>query len=210
LDTAIQNREAAFKNSFPGVFAGTEKYHIEFKDSYAFSAGFYEEIINRIKAGDFSLVIISLENDRISGETALELRRWAYEGEIPPEKLKICIRAQDHSALLVADVLNPYSKDPSNVIRIDVFGCDKEIFTLDNIINEDADILAKHIAENYSNDSANEYPVNWEQLINHERDSNRYAALFNLCGFNTPPLCGVILGVWGMRSPTSKYAKMEV
>jgi hypothetical protein len=33
---------------------------------------------------------------------------------------------------------------------------------------------------------------------------------FNLCGFNSPPLCGVILGVWGMCSPTSTYAKMEI
>jgi hypothetical protein len=32
---------------------------------------------------------------------------------------------------------------------------------------------------------------------------------FNLYGFNSPPLCGVILGVRGICSPTSKYAKIE-
>jgi hypothetical protein len=38
-------------------------------------------------------------------------------------------------------------------------------------------------------------------------DFNLYG--FNLYGFNSPPLCGVILGVWGICSPTSKYAKIE-
>jgi hypothetical protein len=119
----------------------------------------------------------------------MELRQRAYEDGIAAEKLRIFVKARNHAAMVSEDVINAEYMKSGAYIRIEVFGFEDEIFTVDRIVNEDMDILAKHIAENYSADAANEYPASWNKLINHERDSNRYAALsirakLNLMGFD--------------------------
>jgi hypothetical protein len=204
IDNAIDDNEEAFMNSARGLFPPEpdedpqtelffplpeEKYLIEFFGMNVLSRSFYRRITAKIKAGDFTAAIIALGNDKLSGETAMEIRQWAYENNISPQKLRIFFRAKKHSAITAEDVINPNSVPgkEGDTIKIEAFGFEDEIFGLEHIINEDADRLAKHIAENYS--GAAEFSSRWETLTNHERDSNRYAALsikvkLNLMGFD--------------------------
>jgi hypothetical protein len=204
IDSGIENNESSFKNYSAGLFAHfrpedkdsyfpepEERYNISFRKFNILAEAFYDAVIESIKKNDFANVIISLGDDKVSGETAMELRQWAYENDIDGNTLKIFVKAKEHSSLISEDVLNAgfNQNKESGLIRIEVFGFEDEILTIRNIVNEDTDILAKHIAENYSGDGTVNHPVSWSRLINHERDSNRYAALsirvkLNLMGFD--------------------------
>ena len=151
----------------------------------------YDTLIQRIKAADTALVHIALGRDQLSAETAMELRQNCYEADIPGAQVSIFVRARSHTAITSEDVINADFKkgNTDGLIKIETFGFEDAIFSLESICSEDMDTLARHIAENYSGDTASEYPVTWDTLINHERDSNRYAALsirikLNLLGFD--------------------------
>jgi hypothetical protein len=196
IDADIEKQAAIFRNSSRGLFRQTvaeeeealffpppeEVCDIEFASINTHSREFYERVIAEVKANDFTVVVVSLGDDKLSAETAMEIRQWAYENDIPAEKLRIFIKVKKHSALSANDVLNPDGSD----ITIEPFGFEEDIFNFNAITDEDADMLAVHIAENYSGGGSG---CRWENLINHERDSNRYAALsikpkLNLMGFD--------------------------
>jgi hypothetical protein len=196
LDTDIEKQEAIFKNSSRGLFRETytaeqaalffpppeENCRLEFKSMSSHSREFYERVIAEVKANDFTVIVVSLGDDKLSAETAMELRQWAYENDIPAENLRLFFKAKKHSAISANDVLNPKGSD----IEIEPFGFEEDVFNFYSITDEDADMLAVHIAENYSGGGKGS---RWENLINHERDSNRYAALsikpkLNLMGFD--------------------------
>jgi hypothetical protein len=196
IDADIEKQAAIFRNSSRGLFRQTateeeaalffpppaEVCDIEFASMNTHSREFYERVIAEVKANDFTVVVVSLGDDKLSAETAMEIRQWAYENDIPPEKLRLFIKVKKHSALSANDVLNPAGSD----ITIEPFGFEEDIFNFNAITDEDTDMLAVHIAENYSGGGSGS---RWENLINHERDSNRYAALsikpkLNLMGFD--------------------------
>jgi len=196
IDADIENQAAIFRNSSRGLFRRTttdeeaalffpppaEVCDIEFASMNTNSREFYERVIAEVKANDFTVVVVSLGDDKLSAETAMEIRQWAYENDIPPEKLRLFIKVKKHSALSANDVLNPAGSD----INIEPFGFEDDIFNFNAITDEDTDMLAVHIAENYSGGGSGS---SWDKLINHERDSNRYAALsikpkLNMIGFD--------------------------
>ncbi|GHV94084.1 hypothetical protein AGMMS50293_04040 [Spirochaetia bacterium] len=202
IDEDIKENEAAFRNYSRGLFtkegetpgggffpSPEEKYRIEFLEMNALSTEMYETLIERIKAADAASVVICLGEDQLSAETAMELRQNCYEADIPGAQVSIFVRAYKHSAIVGDDVINAGFKkgNEGGLIKIETFGFEDKIFSLDAICDKDMDTLAKHIAENYS--GGGEYSVSWKNLINHERDSNRYAALsirtkLNLLGFD--------------------------
>ncbi|MDR3247795.1 MAG: hypothetical protein LBT39_03325, partial [Treponema sp.] len=187
IDSAVDDNEAAFMNSARGIFRSErgapggkdffpepeEKYAIEFAGMNVLSLEFYQRITGQIMTGDFSIIIIALGDDKLSTETAMEIRQWAYEHNIPPEKMRIFVKLRKHSAITIDDVINP-NRNAGDIL-IMPFGFEDMIFDFEHIFNEDVDRLAKHIAEKYSGDA--EFATNWEKLSNYERDSNRYAAL---------------------------------
>ena len=196
IDADIENQAAVFRNSSRGLFRQTttdeeaalffpppgEVCDIEFASMNTHSREFYELVIAEVKANDFTIVVVSLGDDKLSAETAMEIRQWAYENDIPPEKLRLFIKIKKHSALSANDVLNPAGTD----ITIEPFGFEDDIFNFNAITDEDADMLAVHIAENYSGGGSGN---SWEKMINHERDSNRCSALsikpkLNMMGFD--------------------------
>jgi len=196
IDADIEKQAAIFRNSSRGLFRHTtteeeaalffpppeEVCDIEFASMNTHSREFYERVIAEVKANNFTVVVVSLGEDKLSAETAMEIRQWAYENDIPPEKLRLFIKVKKHSALSANDVLNPAGTD----ISIEPFGFEDDIFNFNAITDEDADMLAVHIAENYSGGGSGS---SWDKLINHERDSNRYAALsikpkLNMLGFD--------------------------
>ena len=194
IDTDIENSQAAFKNAARGLFIDNsedaqlyfpkpdEQYRIEFKQMNVLSKEFYELTTDRITNGDFSTVIIALGDDRLSAETAMELRQWLYEKSADTGKLKIFIKAKRRSAIINDETLNFRVQESG--IPINVFGIEDEIFSADMLISRDIDILSKHIAGNFSGGD-----TGWDCLTNAERDSNRSAALsirvkLNLMGFD--------------------------
>jgi hypothetical protein len=196
IDADIEKQAAIFKNSSRGLFRETntaeqaalffpppeENCRLEFMSMNIHSREFYERVIAEVKANDFTVIVVSLGEDKLSAETAMELRQWAYENDIAPENMRLFFKAKKHSAISANDVLNPQGND----LKIEPFGFEEDIFNFYAITDEDADMLAVHIAENYSGGGSGN---RWEKLINHERDSNRYAALsikpkLNLMGFD--------------------------
>jgi len=193
IDTNIENSRAAFRNAARGLFIDhrdggayfpkpDEQYNIEFKQMNVLSKEFYELTANKITGSDFSVVVVALGNDRLSAETAMELRQWLYENSANPGKLRIFIKAKRRSSIINDEVLNFGAQESG--IPIQVFGIEDDIFSASMLINRDIDILAKHIAGHYSGGYAG-----WDRLTNQERDSNRCAALsirvkLNLMGFD--------------------------
>jgi hypothetical protein len=200
IDLNIEDQANILKNSCRGLFREPcddtdsanyfpppeEKCDIEFVSMDVLSKEFYKRVTAEIKANDFTVAVVSLGDDKLSAETAMEIRQWAYENDIPPEKLRLFIKVQKQSAISADDVLNPEHSSDASTIRIEPFGFEEEVYNFSAIIDEDADMLAVHISENYSGGGSG---TKWKQIINHERDSNRYAALsikpkLNLMGFD--------------------------
>ncbi|GHV64037.1 hypothetical protein FACS1894199_01350 [Bacteroidia bacterium] len=194
IDFDIHDRQSSFMNHSRGLFSNNkddvseeyfpmpqEKYHIEFINCNVLSKEIYDTVINRIKAVEASVVIVSLGNVQLNAETAMELRQRCYEQNIAKEQTNIFVRAKIHSPITVEDVLNN-----DDIIKITTFGFfEDEILTLDYIVNMDMDKLAKCVAGNYSGSHANE----WEKLTNQKREANIYAALsirtkLNMMGFD--------------------------
>ena len=200
IDLNIEDQANIFKNSCRGLFRESradaqsadyfpppeEKCDIEFASMNVLSKEFYKRVTDEIKANDFTIAVVSLGDDKLSAETAMEIRQWAYENDIPSEKLRLFIKVQKKSVISDDGVLNPENPSDKSAIRIEPFGFEEDLYNFSAIIDEDADMLAVHIAENYSGGGSG---TKWEMIINHERDSNRYAALsikskLNLMGFD--------------------------
>lgn len=200
IDLDIEDQANIFRNSCRGLFGEPctdtesanyfpppeEKCDIEFVSMNVLSKEFFERVTAEIKANDFTIAVVSLGDDKLSAETAMEIRQWAYENDISAKKLRLFIKTQKHSAISADDVLNPEHSHDENSIRIEPFGFEENVYNFSMIIDEDIDMLAIHIAENYSGGGSGSC---WKQLINHERDSNRYSALsikpkLNMMGFD--------------------------
>ena len=180
-----------------------ENYNINFTDLNVFSSDFYNRIEKEIGgadggAMDFVLVVISLGNDKLSIETALELRQKLYErkllkgnaGGIEYERVRIFVKIIRESVLTDYKLLNDKNDIDS---EITVFGASDEILNEDYIIHEKLDAIAKRIANDYwKNAGSDRQKTNivtkWDTLTEFKRDSNRYAAMsirtkLNLLGF---------------------------
>ncbi|MHC6202866.1 Rossmann-fold NAD(P)-binding domain-containing protein [Breznakiellaceae bacterium SP9] len=211
IDTSLQDSKSTFMNQASGLFTNKEeqdteeyfpvpqeKYRIDFIECDVLSKEMYDTVINRVKDTDASAVIVSLGNVQLSAETAMEIRQRCYM-ELEEDKVKkthIFVRAKEHSPIVDAEVLNPKINDNAG-IRIEPFGFEAAILTLDHIIDMDMDILAKHIAVNYAGTSTKEQPermnerinLKWCTIGNFKRESNRSAALsigikLNMMGFD--------------------------
>jgi len=181
-----------------------ENYNISFADLNVLSSDFYNRIIQEIsgtegKEGlDFVSVVISLGSDRLSIETALELRQKLYERKLLWSKtcdneytrVRIFVKIQEETVLSDYSLLNDKNDIDNEII---VFGASDEILNESYIINEKLDYIAKRIANDYwkiaGQDAQKTNIVSkWDSLTEFKRDSNRYAAMsirtkLNLLGF---------------------------
>jgi len=175
-----------------------ENYNIHFTDLDVFSSDFYNRIVQEISGLDFASVIISLGNDKLSIETALELRQKLYErkllkenaGGIEYDRVRIFVKIIKESVLTDGKLLNDKNDIDSEIIT---FGANDEILSEDYIIHEKLDALAKRIANGYwenagRDDQKTNIVTKWDALTEFKRDSNRYAAMsirtkLNLLGF---------------------------
>jgi len=180
-----------------------EAYNIAFEDLDILSSDFYNKIIQEIdghngkKGYDFATVVIALGTDKLSIETALELRQKLYErnllkstvGETEYDRVRIFVKIRN-DILTYYNVLND-KNDIDN--EITVFGTLNETLNESYIIDEKMDYIAKCIANNYWKTSGKEKQktnvvTKWDSLTEFKRESNRCAALsirtkLNLLGF---------------------------
>ncbi|MFP3041417.1 NAD-binding protein [Treponema primitia] len=192
IDKDIKDSQSTFMNQCRGIFSGgeewdnekyfpapREKYRIDFMECSAFSKKMYDTIINRVKDAGSSSVVVALGNVQLSAEIAMEFRQRCYEESIK-EGIAIFIHAKYFSPIIAEDVLNGDAE-----IKIEPFGFEDAILTLDHIENRDMDILAKHIAVNYAGAGTKEPAEKMDELINlkwckignFKRESNLSAAL---------------------------------
>ena len=181
-----------------------ENYNIAFEDLDVLSFDFYNRIIQEIKGCgdkngyDFALVVIALGTDKLSIETALELRQKLYErkllrgadGEAEYDRVWIFVKVRKDSVLTDYRLLND-ENDIDN--KITVFGALDEILNENYIIDEKMDFVAKRIANNYwetagMDTQKTNVVTKWDSLTEFKRESNRCAAIsirtkLNLLGF---------------------------
>jgi len=176
-----------------------EKNNIVFEKADALSVGLYDRIIKEIDGGlasndenskstvlpcDYATVIIALGNDKLSVETALELRQKLYEadllfsknGDIKYQCVKIFIKINKKTIFADNKILN--CDAGKNICEINVFGADEEVLTEEYIIDEKLDILAKNIANRYEGNVETAIAASeWNTCTQLKRESNRYAAM---------------------------------
>ncbi|HKL93697.1 MAG TPA: hypothetical protein VJZ69_00245 [Clostridia bacterium] len=179
--------------------SGEEKTNIVFADIDVLSEDFYKRIIAECESKDIVSVIISLGNDKLSVETALELRQKLYErelikgkiGDAEYERVRIFVKIAKETVISDETLFN----DKNDIdCEIKIFGADKEVLTENYIIQEELDFLAKRIANDYwkiaKGDAQTTNAVTkWDTLTDLKRESNRYSAMaiktkLNLLGFD--------------------------
>lgn len=225
IDKDIDDKEKQFRNEAAGLFDyvdenGTlrgaelipdsdryfesplEKNNITFNNIDALSVDFYKAVIKEAEQNDFTQIIIALGDDKVSIETALELRQKLYEADLLKlnyagniyDRVKIFVKVKETNIICRDNILN--DKFGINC-PITVFGAQAEIFTDTYIIEERLDDIAKCIANEYwvtATKHGADVPVTniftkWDALTQFKRDSNRYAAMairvkLNLLGFD--------------------------
>jgi hypothetical protein len=193
-------RQAMFMNHSSGLFnkgetlegmeyfkSPEEKYNINFKYGNVLSKDFYfenddcliKEIKNKDTINDFTVIYIALGEDKLSIETACEIRQCLYEHGIEQDKIRIFVKVSEESVFNRDSVIN---NDKNIPIKIECFGLNNSIFTKDNIINESLDKFAKTVTNK-------NHETPWEFLTETQRDMNRQLAMaikvkLNLIGFD--------------------------
>ena len=185
-----------------------ERNIIKFKDADMLTSESYDYIINEIEGKlskknecsaapcDYITVMIAMGDDRLSIETALELRQKLYEADlltgrncgIDYQRIRIFVKIKEKSVFTDEELIN-HNADKIKC-KIIIYGADEQILTEEYIINEKLDILAKNIANRYDGNKEKETVLNeWSICTQHKRESNRYAAMairvkLNMLGFD--------------------------
>jgi len=182
----------------------SEQNRILFKEADALSAELYDFIISEIRGDqngkyqpdDFTSIIIALGENKLSVETALELRQKLYEADLLAGKtegkeyprVRIFVKIDEETVLADEKILNSAANEIT--CKIETFGADGEILTEEYIIDEKLDALAKNIANRYDGSTKTATAASeWNTCTQFQRESNRYAAMairikLNLLGFD--------------------------
>jgi hypothetical protein len=182
----------------------SERNNIIFRKADVLSIELYDLIITEIEGSpvqngkaaaspcDFAAVIIALGNNKLSIETALELRQKLYEADLligndGERRVRIFVKINENTIHADEMILNGTVDEKR---RIEIFGADDEVLTEEYIIDEKLDILAKNIANRYEGNIETTTAANeWNTCTQLQRESNRYAAMaiqvkLNLLGFD--------------------------
>jgi hypothetical protein len=179
-DTDPAIYQSMFINQAPGLFghyqemdgfdyfeSPKEKYNIEFKRGNTLKREFYKSVLEEIRGNDFTSVYIALGNDKVSVETACELRQTLCESGILLSTIRIYVKFREKTAIIDDAVINNVRNIP---LKIKFFGAENEVLTKEEIISEEINCLAQAI-------SNKEHETPWGYLSEFERDSNRRKVL---------------------------------
>ena len=174
----------------------SEQNKIVFEEADALTVELYDLIINEIRGGpaqndkpeippsDYATVFIALGENRLSIETALELRQKLYESDLLTgknedkeyQRVRIFVKIDEETILADEKILNSTAKEI--MCKIEPFGADDEILAEEYIIDEKLDVLAKNISNRYEGSIDTATAVSeWNSCTQLQRESNRYAAM---------------------------------
>jgi hypothetical protein len=174
----------------------SEQNKITFEEADALSAELYDLIIREIRGNkaqngkptitpsDYATVIIALGENRLSIETALELRQKLYEADLLTgktdnkeyQRVRVFVKIDEETILADEKLLNIMAQEIK--CKIETFGADEEILTEEYLIDEKLDTLAKNIANRYEGNTETVTAASeWNTCTQLHRESNRYAAM---------------------------------
>jgi hypothetical protein len=140
------------------------------------SNDFTDDLISEIEGNDFVAIYVALGNDKLSAETADDIKlAVCRNSSLSTKNVQIFVKMAEHTI---------YSEcNEKGNMNISFFGYDNEIISPNNIINADLDNLAKAIS---SKDSKEKWDT---ALTEFERNDGRDRALhlrvkLNLIGFD--------------------------
>ena len=131
-------------------------------------AEYNQQICAESEGLDYASVFIALGSDKLSIETALELRQKLYAavllqaayGDYQYSPARIFVKVKQTSLLTDHEFLN----EGWSGCEITIFGSADEVLSERHILQEDLDFLAKRIANSY-----------WESAANRGQESNCYS-----------------------------------
>ncbi|MCH5158734.1 MAG: hypothetical protein J1F33_06030 [Clostridiales bacterium] len=169
-------RQAMFKQQAPGLFerdekmqdktyfeSPKEKYNIIFKHSDVLSNEFYDDILNELIGNDYTAMYLALGDDKTCIETAFELRQLIAECFDKLRNVSIYIKVRKRTVMIDETFLNNFRSIP---LKIECYGMDEDILTVDNVIAPFLDRLASTVSNQNHN-------IPWGFASEFERDSNR-------------------------------------
>jgi len=160
----------------------SERNNIVFREADALSMELYDLIIREI--GGYTTIIIALGDDRLSIETALEIRQKIYEadllfgrdGNVEYRRVRIFVKINEDTVYADEKILN--NGGGGIKCKIEIFGTDEEVLTEDYIVNEKLDTLARNIANRYEGNAETATAANeWNTCTQLQRESCRYVAM---------------------------------
>lgn len=190
------NTQAIFMNQARGLFPGgdeaepgetylespKELYDIRFRHMDVLSEAFCREIVSAVADDDFTAIYIALGEDKLSLETACEIRQKLYSRRVDISKVSLFVKTRNRSAIADDYVINNPQSIP---LRIECFGFDEEILSKAYIVDEKQDAFARAVTNKY-------HDTIWGFLSELQRMSNRQAAMairtkLALLGFDLGP-----------------------
>jgi len=163
-DSAMGSREGVFNNRYSAI---KSNYDIRFVQADPGSSAFYDLLIENIHAINY--VVVCLENDRLSMETALEIQRLLRRQGVK-RAVTIAVQISESAEL-------SHYQELALLPGIRIFGRSSDIFTESIIINESMDRMARAMNALFNGIYHVEPADNWFELDEFTKESNRSAAM---------------------------------
>lgn len=163
-DSAMNSREGIFNNRYSAI---QNNYDIQFVQADPGSSAFYDLLMRHIR--EINYVVVCLEDDRLSVETALEIQRLLKRNG-GGRKVTIAVQVSQSEEI---------SRYQENALLPDIriFGRISDIFTESIIINESMDKMARTMNTLFNRIYHVEPEDNWFALDEFTKESNRSAAM---------------------------------
>jgi|GEM_PF-1624173 len=135
----------------------------------------------------FNVCYVSLKSDVESILSARRLNRLRRHSGLPPLNFVVCLNQQNYLAEIIDDDFQPITMDKTGLPEhepIEFFECHDETITIDVIVNEALDVLARTLHNAYLNTQLADggQPDNnaslapWSELPAHKKKANQHAA----------------------------------
>lgn len=164
LDGSMKSKEGTFNNRFNGI---NQNYSINYIEAIPGSHAFYDVLSKKIH--ELSYVVVALDNDQLSMETAIEIQRLIKR------------RGFDKMVTIAVQISSPelfiQFEDKLNYPNIRLFGGMPDIYTESIIINESMDKMARSMNALFNSIYHIEPVDNWTHLDAFTRESNRSASM---------------------------------
>jgi hypothetical protein len=190
-DKRVSELEGEFRGNYPSLFdRELSNADIRFVEADVSSAGFYSLLDEYIKKSrdsaedSIDLIVSALGDDLVNIRTVANIRRYIERAGLPSKPV--------YALNITGEGNDLYGSEDADGDNIIIFGCHKNIYTGDIILNERMDLMAKSVDRHYGG-------TDWAGLSVHLKNSNRAAAEYieaflNMAGFELKRTRGAVPG----------------